>query len=396
MSNCHPPLVVFDVDGTLVQSIEWDDELFSFAIGNELGVRDISTNWASYRYQTDSGLVLEMAPKGSREGGVIAKVRNRFVTALRKKASTTQCGLAEVPGACRLLDTLHRSEPYRVAIATGGWSTSAHLKLQLAGVDISRFPLASADDYVSRENIILHAIDLSRTAYQIPSFSQVTYVGDGTWDVAAARNLNIDFIGVGEKLRSRVATSVLDFSSPHHFKELLDASPDSATRQIAIRLVERPDDIETCRRLFRDYADSLPIDLDFQNFENELADLPGDYSLPTGRMFLAYEGTEVAGCGAYRDLEGGCCEMKRLWVAPGFRKRGIGRLLAEHLIDEATRFGYDTMRLDTLRSLEAATSLYLSLDFREIPAYRHNPCADAVFMQLSLDRANAKKHEGNQ
>lgn len=158
--------------------------------------------------------------------------------------------------------------------------------------------------------------------------------------------------------------------------------------QAAICIVQAltTEEIAVARILFKEYATWLAIDLSFQNFDEELANLPGDYAPPDGRLLLAQCGTETAGCVALRRFQNRACEMKRMWVRPGFRGRGLGRLLAEKLIAEARTLGYSRMVLDSLPSLGSAIALYRSLGFREIPPYRYNPEPGAVFMQLELAR----------
>jgi ribosomal protein S18 acetylase RimI-like enzyme len=147
---------------------------------------------------------------------------------------------------------------------------------------------------------------------------------------------------------------------------------------------ETQEQVEAARTLFREYAEWLGVDLCFQGFEEELANLPGDYAPPGGCILLAVEGEEAVGCVAVRDWGGGICEMKRMYVKPARRGRGIGRALAEALIEEARNLGYTRMRLDTIPSLAAANSLYVSLGFRKIEPYRYNPLDGATFMELEL------------
>ena len=145
------------------------------------------------------------------------------------------------------------------------------------------------------------------------------------------------------------------------------------------------EDVAQVRRLFRAYADWLEVDLCFQNFERELADLPGRYAPPVGRLLIARVAGEVVGCVGLRPLGPGVCEMKRLWVEPGFGGRGIGRALAERIVAEAREIGYQRMRLDTIPALmPAAQHLYAALGFREIPAYYHNPLPGVVMLELDL------------
>ncbi|HET9822202.1 MAG TPA: GNAT family N-acetyltransferase [Burkholderiaceae bacterium] len=148
---------------------------------------------------------------------------------------------------------------------------------------------------------------------------------------------------------------------------------------------------DEARVILREYAASLGIDLCFQNFEAELAGLPGEYAPPAGQFLLALVDGQVAGCGGLRALADvdypNACEMKRLFVRPAFRRFGLGRLLAEALLDEARRAGYSTMLLDTLDEMEAARGLYASLGFEEIPPYYFNPIPGAHYLKAELDAA---------
>ena len=142
--------------------------------------------------------------------------------------------------------------------------------------------------------------------------------------------------------------------------------------------------VRDVRAIFEEYANWLGFDLCFQNFDRELAELPGDYAPPSGRLLLAIEGDKIAGCVALRKWGTDACEMKRLYVRDAFRGRGLGRTLATAVIDEARKIGYKRMRLDTLPSMIGANRLYESLGFVEIEPYRHNPIEGARFMELVL------------
>jgi ribosomal protein S18 acetylase RimI-like enzyme len=145
--------------------------------------------------------------------------------------------------------------------------------------------------------------------------------------------------------------------------------------------IEIASDMDVVRVLVREYGASLGIDLSFQNFDLELATLPGDYLV----ILVAYCDDQIAGCVALRELEPGFCEMKRLYVRPLFRGRGAGRALAKRIIDEGRARGYARMRLDTLPQMQEAIPLYRSLGFVEIGPYRFNPIEGTKFMELSLD-----------
>ena len=157
-----------------------------------------------------------------------------------------------------------------------------------------------------------------------------------------------------------------------------------------IRLVtpDTPELLAATREILREYAHSLGIDLCFQNFEAELAGLPGDYALPGGCLLLAFVDSALAGCGALRALPdadyANACEVKRLYVRPAFRRFGLGRVLAQALLDEAGRLGYSEVLLDTLDDMEAARGLYASLGFEEIPPYYYNPIPGAHYLRASL------------
>jgi putative acetyltransferase len=158
--------------------------------------------------------------------------------------------------------------------------------------------------------------------------------------------------------------------------------------RIDLRRPVTAEDLERTREIFREYAASLDVDLCFQNFEAELASLPGEYAAPGGQLLLAYVDGELAGCGALRPIAdadyANACEMKRLYVRDSRRGLGLGRILAKALFDEARRAGYSAMLLDTLDDMEAARELYASLGFVEIPPYYFNPIAGAHYLKAEL------------
>lgn len=155
--------------------------------------------------------------------------------------------------------------------------------------------------------------------------------------------------------------------------------------QIEFIQAESPSEISEARELFIEYSEWLGLDLCFQNFAQELAELPGRYASPDGRLLLAISGGQVAGCVALRKIGDGVCEMKRLYVRREFRGLGIGRAMAVHLIEEARALNYSQMRLDTLPAqMGEAIKMYRSLGFREIEPYYHNPVEGALFLELTL------------
>ena len=149
-----------------------------------------------------------------------------------------------------------------------------------------------------------------------------------------------------------------------------------------------PEEIEAVRVIFQEYADSLNVDLCFQDFEQELTSLPGDYQAPRGALLLAWVDDDVAGCCALRPIDTvdyvNAAEMKRLYVRKAFRRFGLGRMLAEAILDAARMGGYSTVLLDTLDDMEAARTLYEDLGFEEIPPYYHNPHAGAHYLKVDL------------
>lgn len=158
--------------------------------------------------------------------------------------------------------------------------------------------------------------------------------------------------------------------------------------EIRLQLPETPQSLDDTRTIFREYAAGLGIDLCFQNFEVELAALPGEYAPPSGLLLLAWVDDELAGCGAYRRLADvdypNACEMKRLYVRRPFRRFGLGRVLAQALIDRSIEAGYSHMLLDTLDDMEAARGLYQSLGFEEVPPYYYNPIPGAHYLKVDL------------
>ena len=145
------------------------------------------------------------------------------------------------------------------------------------------------------------------------------------------------------------------------------------------------DEISTARTLFEEYAQSLGFSLCFQNFDQELANLPGEYSPPAGRLLLLSINEQAGGCVAFRKIDAATCEMKRLFLRAGFRGKGLGRVLVEAAVQEARELGYKRMRLDTVPGkMDDAIALYRSFGFREIKPYYDTPLNQTIFMELEL------------
>jgi putative acetyltransferase len=148
---------------------------------------------------------------------------------------------------------------------------------------------------------------------------------------------------------------------------------------------ESTEQLDMVRKLLVEYWENRKLELYVFDFDQELAGLPGAYAPPGGRLFLAQWKNEPAGCVALRKLEPDICEMKRLYLSPKFRGKGIGRVLAEFIITEARNMGYKKIRLDTIQSnMQEAIALYRQLGFTEIAPYRINPLPGVVFMELTL------------
>ncbi|MDM0017269.1 GNAT family N-acetyltransferase [Variovorax saccharolyticus] len=184
--------------------------------------------------------------------------------------------------------------------------------------------------------------------------------------------------------------------------------PLADTPEIVMITPDEPHELDATRAIFRDYAASLGIDLGFQNFDHELADLPGEYAEPRGVLLLALvdvgevavpvdaaplqrangQLAHVAGCCALRPLDTAdypnAAEMKRLYVRPQFRGVGLGRQLAEAILDAARGAGYACVLLDTLDDMESARALYEDLGFAEVPPYYHNPIAGSHYLKVDL------------
>ncbi|WP_291909171.1 GNAT family N-acetyltransferase [Chitinophaga sp. CB10] len=143
--------------------------------------------------------------------------------------------------------------------------------------------------------------------------------------------------------------------------------------------------LDAVKSLFREYANWLSVDLSFQQFEDEMAHLPGAYAAPTGALFLAKSDGQIAGCVAVREFDNSTAEMKRLFVRDAFKKQGLGKMLAATAIEESKKLGYKRILLDTLAHMRPAIELYTSLGFQPIAAYYDNPLSSAVYLSLNIE-----------
>lgn len=153
-----------------------------------------------------------------------------------------------------------------------------------------------------------------------------------------------------------------------------------------MKIVIKPayDEIDSVRVLFKEYTQMLGVNLDFQNYERELDELPGKYALPDGRLYIACAKEKAIGCIALRRIDAAVCEMKRLYVKPEFRGHKVGQLLADRIIEDAAKLEYAYMVLDTLTKLESAVNLYRKLGFYEIEPYYKNPLQNVIYMRKAL------------
>jgi len=166
---------------------------------------------------------------------------------------------------------------------------------------------------------------------------------------------------------------------------LITSRPITSSPSLAIFPASTPAQIDQVRELFLEYANSLGFSLCFQSFDQELTGLPGDYAPPEGRLMLAeYEG-KLAGCVALHKINDDVCEMKRLYLRPAFRGKGLGRVLAEEILRQARAIGYRRLRLDTVGPvMKDAVAMYRRLGFREIAPYRENPMPGTLYMEIDL------------
>lgn len=223
-------LVVFDVDGTLTLTMALDTELYVETVRQVLGLDEISADWSTYRNVTDTGITAELIERHRgrpAKPAEIHSVRDRFVSLLRARLAACPHRCRPTPGAARMLSALRGDSRFECAVATGAWRESALLKIGCAGLVVQDLPLATCEDSAGREGILRAAVRQASGRYGLSEDAGVVFVGDGVWDVTAARHTGLDFVGVGtgpdaQRLRDAGAERVIeDFTDLDRFLELL-------------------------------------------------------------------------------------------------------------------------------------------------------------------------------
>jgi beta-phosphoglucomutase-like phosphatase (HAD superfamily) len=225
-------LAIFDIDGTLTESVAMDEVCFVQAFRDVFGIGPINSKWLEYTFQTDSGLALEICRNNlgrDPDGAEISRLQARFAQLLSAAVEKAGQPIREIAGAAALLHLLTAHARWHVAIATGGWRVSARFKLASAGLPVDALPWANADDALDRVDILRTAIQRAEQDYGQNAFEKVVYVGDGVWYVRAAKALGIGFLGLAAgnkagRLVEEGASCVLpDFSDPVRVVECLEA-----------------------------------------------------------------------------------------------------------------------------------------------------------------------------
>ena len=192
-------LAIFDVDGTLTATNDVDSECFVQAVADVFGILNLDTDWSHYEHATDPGIITQILTERAGnppDAARLSAVHDRFIELLRDRLQTAPEKYEEVPGAGAALYRLRNERGWAIAIASGAWRASARLKLQSSGISPEGFPSVFADEAISRDGIIELAISRALTRYKQAEFARVVSIGDGEWDVRAAYNLGLPFVGV--------------------------------------------------------------------------------------------------------------------------------------------------------------------------------------------------------
>lgn len=200
-------LIIFDIDGTLTNTSRVDADCFVRTYASLLDVHDLDIHWNSFPHVTDSGItqyVFHQRFNRNPQAAEIAQVHDHFMHLLREQHAADESQFAEIPGAASIIEQLKAQSEWAVTFATGCWQASAAFKMQAAGIDSAGLPAGFAEDGISREQIVQTAIDRAHVHYGQPHFEQIVSVGDGVWDVRTAKNLNLNFIGIGDPTREQL------------------------------------------------------------------------------------------------------------------------------------------------------------------------------------------------
>ncbi len=224
-------LALFDIDGTLTETNEVDDKCFINAFAASHQITEIETDWTKYNHVTDSGIVLEVfnqrLGRSPNEQDLFI-FKSYFIESLNDFASRDETLFAEILNAKAMLENLKLEKDWAIALATGCFYESAKLKLEKVKIDIKDFPIGTADDAISREEILQTAIEKSVEKFGLKKFEKIVSIGDGVWDARTARNLNLDFIGIAsgkkaEALREAGANYIVkDFRNYENFLAYLN------------------------------------------------------------------------------------------------------------------------------------------------------------------------------
>jgi phosphoglycolate phosphatase-like HAD superfamily hydrolase len=213
---------VFDIDGTLTKTFAVDGECYQQAFVATFGIDSINSDWADYDHVTDSGVMNAVfnarfgrIPDSSEISGFV----ERFVELLQERYRSSEAEFHEVPGATFLFVRFGPPSAWRAAIATGGWKASAEFKLRTAGISVKYIPAAFAEDGPSRTAIVRTAVERALSSYGQKAFEKIVSVGDAIWDVDAARQLDLPFVGVGEDDR---AVQLRNVGASHVIENLVD------------------------------------------------------------------------------------------------------------------------------------------------------------------------------
>ncbi len=197
-------LVMFDIDGTLTSSFEYDRECFVSAIRDAIGTEDVDSDWSNYRHVSSTGITMEAIERHTGKTGSeeeMKRVESRLMFHLEQRYKECREDFIEVPGAKLMLDKLQEMDHIAISLATGCWADEALFKLDHSGFNLSSVPMASSNDAIAREEILKASLQKVKESNGIQEFKSVTYVGDGIWDLNSALKLGYNFIGIGERLR---------------------------------------------------------------------------------------------------------------------------------------------------------------------------------------------------